>query len=325
MTATATTPAVATRRNPFAAIGKDISAATNVDEALALSGLNWGITEYPTDNFTIWTPDGLVNTGLANRRLIVRDDTHKGLGVVGGIYQTATNRDWFAVADHVYNLGGRFAYAGERDGGGRTFLTMTLPDATVEVLGKDLVTFGLTFRAAHDGRNNNMVNVDGRRLACMNGMTIKIKGVAHEWKIRHTASGVQQIEDAQKYVNGMLQYARSFAAVAQQLVDTSMTRQEFIAFIDSLYPRPDADASKSKQTMWENRRSDLLSLWAFADTNDFGRDSAWAAFNAVTEYADWGQTVAARAGQSRELARPTRQADNAQMGLRNRALELLTV
>lgn len=311
------------RRDPFSRLGTDVSSATNVTEALAAAGLDWGIREIDADQFIAHTPDGPVITGFPGRRFITRDDTNATLGVVGSTYRSAPNADWFAVADSIAALGGKFEYAGERDGGQRTFLTMSLPEATVEVGGYDVVNFRVVLTAAHDGRNNNTAAVRGTRLWCTNGCTVTIKGVSDAWKIKHTPSGVAQMTEATKIVQGLVRYAKEFAAVAEHLVSVKMTNAQFTKFIDELSPRPDEDAGPKALTRWENRRAELVQLFKFASTNDFGRDTAYGAWNATTEWADWQSSVAARGSTDRNLVRAMRQADNTQQNLRTRALELL--
>jgi phage/plasmid-like protein (TIGR03299 family) len=324
MTTTALVP-TSNRRTPWAALGTDISGAANVTEALDLAGLNWGLDVHPASNFTLFTEDGLIDTGLDNRRFILRNDTHRGLAAVGERYSTIDNATVGELADVVKSLGGKFGHAGELDGGRRVFFTVDLPDATVELgNGKDLVSFSTIIQAGHDGRAPVSWKVDGRRLWCTNGCTAQIKGIAHKGTIRHAGDPQLRISEARDLVRDSTRYAKEFGAVASHLLDTKMSEAEFKGFIDGLFPEPDAE-QVSKHTRWDTRRGELLKLWKFADTNDLGRGTRWGAFNSVTEFLDWGQTLRPAKGVDAVTQRARRGADDANEALKSLALEELLV
>ncbi|MDN5757601.1 MAG: DUF945 domain-containing protein [Tomitella sp.] len=286
-------------------LGTDIAGAGTVSEALHTASLDWGLNIVDADNLTIMGDSGVTTTSFPGRRLLMRDDTHTGLGMVGARYEPVDNAAAFALADDAHALGATFAHAGELDHGRGVFLTMDLPEARVQVGGHDLVDFGVIFRAGHGGSGGILGEVSGTRLVCTNGMTVGI-GRPHQWKIRHTRSAQTQMDMARVVLQGAARYAKEFAAIGEQLISEPMGRGEFVAYLDRLYPEPDED-KKASHTRWQQRRADLLQLFATAGTQEEGRSTRWAAFNAVVEYEDWHRGVRATGGENADEARAARQ------------------
>ncbi|MDH6283951.1 DUF932 domain-containing protein [Prescottella agglutinans] len=310
------TAPTATRNFASRALGTDISAARTVDEALHMANLDWTIEEHPADSFALTTEDGVTMTGMPGMRFFLRSDTKEALHLGGARYTPVTNADAFASAEAAVAMGARFATGGAIRGGRQTYLELDLPDANVEVGGKDLVTFQLLLRTAHDGSGRVTGEARARRLVCTNGMTANI-GFPTHFAIGHTRSAHDRLAAASTMVQGAVRYAKEFAAIADHMLDTPMTRTEFAAFIDALYPQPDEENAR-EYGRWESRRHELIDLFRFADTNDLGRGSRWGAYSALTEHLDWFTTV--RGGDD---ARALRQLDNTAQGMKDRALQIL--
>jgi len=302
-------------------LGTDLAGVTTVDEALTTAGLDWGLQVQPANDIVLMNEDGIVTTSIPGMNLVMRDDTHLTLGVVGGRYQAVANRDAFILGDEIINLGGSLTRGGELDHGRKTFLSFELPEANVQVGGKDLVTFGFDVTATHDGTENIVAKIWARRLICTNGMTASIKGIPHMVKIRHAGDPLRRIVEAGTVVRQAAAYAKSFAATAELMISTRFTLREFTAYIDRLYPAPDAD-EKRAQTIWHNRRNELISLFQIAGTNEEGRGTAWAAYNAVTEYLDW--TAPVRNPNNVPNIRAVRQFEGANQEVKDRAFDLIT-
>lgn len=281
-------------------LGTDLSGVTNVDEALVKAGLNWGLKIVDASALTVLTDDGVISTSIPGQRLVVRDDNLVTLGVVGGRYTPVDNHSVFGLAEHILSQGGTFASGGALDHGRSTFMRFDLPGTEVTLDGgKDLVKFGVVIKAKHDGTGNVTAALEGTRLICTNGMTATIKGIPHVFSVRHTASAETRMVEAQHILQGANRYAKEFAAVASHLLDTPMTPVQFKRYIDRLFPEPTVE-EKRAHTLWENRRSELLGLFRFAETNNLVRGTAWAGYNSVTEYLDW--TAPVRTGSDATVA-----------------------
>ncbi|MGP5014487.1 DUF932 domain-containing protein [Glutamicibacter ardleyensis] len=304
-------------------LGTDLSGITNIEEAMTKANLDWTVNLVPAQGLMMLTEEGITNTSIPDMRMVMRSDNQVTLGVVGARYQNVDNHEVFGLGEHILNQGGQLVAGGELNHGRRTFMRFDLPETQVTVGGSDLVKFGISLRACHDGSGTVTASVDGLRLACTNGMSVKMH-VPHAFSIRHTTNARHRLATADMVLQGAITYAKEFSAVAEELISRPFSRSEFIGYIDALYPAPD-EREKRAYTIWRNRRRELISLFDFADTNDYGRHTQWGAFNAVTEYLDWGTTVRANADQSISETRALRQFDQAHQNVKDRAFELLAV
>lgn len=286
MSATITTPEARTSDT----LGTDISHVETINDALIEADLDWGIKMISADNISITTDDGITNTAFSGHRFVLRDDNDTTLGVVGKRYTPINNRTAFSIGEHFLDQGATLKTAGALDGGRSTFMTYDFPGLDVAVGGQDIVKFGLAITAAHDGSGTVNAGLTATRLVCTNGMMASIKGLPHVFRIRHTASGEARLTEARSILQSSIRFAKGFSALAEHMVNTPMDRATFDAYLDNLLPEPDAEA-KSAHTRWEKTRSEISDLYYFSQTNDFGRDTAWGAYNAVTEYLDWASPV----------------------------------
>lgn len=306
-----TITAPTTRSN---ALGTDLTGVTTVEDALTRADMDWGLTIRNADHLTLMDENGVTSTSIPDMRMVMRTDNGVTLGVVGSRYETIDNREVFSLAEHFLAQGARFTEGGVLDHGRRVFMRMALPEGTVSLAGgKDLVKFGVKIVADHSGSGNVTAGLEGIRLVCTNGMTARIKNLPHVFKVRHTASAQQRMAEADTILSGASQYVAGFAAVAQEMLDRPFTRAQYERYIDGVFPHPGGEEGRAV-TMWENRREELLNLYRLAGTNEEGRGTAWAAYNAVTEYLDWSAPVRATKGRSQVETRALRQfADSKQV------------
>lgn len=326
---TTATPTV--RLNRSVRLGHDLTTARTVEDALDMAGLNWGITIRDAKDFTVnmVTDDGVTSipTSAPGVRFVMRDDNDVTLGAVGSRYTAVDNASVFGLGRHFLESGASFTEGGELDHGRQVFMRMALPGTSVRLLdGKDLISGGILFKGCHDGSGKVSASLEMTRLVCLNGMVATIPGLAYDFKIAHTASAEKRLAEAHTVLNGAARYAKAFAAAAQHMLDTPMTAREFGRFIDGMWPKPevqDGDSTRAT-TIWENRRAALMDLFRFAETNDLGRGTRMAAYNAVTEYVDWGSPVRSASDEPEARVRAVRRFERAGQESKDAAFALLT-
>lgn len=302
-------------------LGTSLKGITDIDEALKIAHLDWNVNLVPANALTVLTEDGVIDTKIPGANLVMRDDTHLTLGVVKGRYRAVSNRDVFSMGTEIMRLGGQAELGGELDYGRRAFMRFALPEAEVAVGGHDLVRFGFDITTAHDGSGHVAARLWALRQICTNGMTAYIPHTNYTVAIRHTGDAIHRIATAGQIIREASAYAKSFAAVAEELISTKFTRSEFIAYIDALYPMPTEDGRGL--SIWQNRREDLIGLFEKAPTNEEGRGTAWAAYNAVTEYLDWAAPIRNHGNESADFVRALRQFDGSSQDVKDRAFAAL--
>lgn len=277
------TTAISRENRPMHRPGTDVTGARTISDALQLADLDWDLAE--TSAASILTDDGTVLSMPG--KFIYRPDTGISFGLVGDGYRAVPNAEAFDIGRHLLDAGARLDTAGSRDGGAWNWMRFVFPEQAIYLDGKaDQLDISITVSAAHGGNGGIVTNLSVGRVICTNGMTTTgFHGVRHV--IRHSRNADQQLAEARSVMQDMVRYAKEFTTAAQHMLDTPMTRAEFIAFIDSLFIEPDAEKRKNAHTIWRTRREALSALFTEAETQDFGRGSAWAAYNSVVEYADW--------------------------------------
>jgi hypothetical protein len=122
-------------------------------------------------------------------------------------------------------------------------------------------------------------------------------------RIRHT-SGAQtnMAVKARESLDIAFNFLDAFQAEADRMIQTTMTQAKFEAIIEREFGAPD-DASSATITRSENKIAEMTRLFAEAQTQDGIRDTAWAGFNALTE---WNDHYAPTRGDERELARASK-------------------
>lgn len=322
MTAATIAPAQRSTR-----IGHDLTGASTVQEAITRAGLDWGLVIHEAKNMSVTTDEGVILTDIPGQRLVMRDDNFVTMGVVGARYTSVDNRSVFSLGEHFLRQGATYTEGGERDHGRQVFMRMDLPGCNVQIAGgQDLIRGGVVLRASHDGSGKVVAGIEMTRLVCTNGMTAKIKGLPHLFKIAHTASAEARLAEASKVLQGAAQYTKGFAAACSHMLDTPMTTREFGRFIDGMWPKPEveADGSTRALTIWENRRDALMDLFKFAETNELGRNTRMGAYNAITEWNDWGSNVRSASTASETEVRAVRRLELAGQETKDSALSLLS-
>lgn len=309
-----------TALRPNIQMGTTVTRASNIDEALQMANLDWGLNVLPAENLTVMTDEGMTETSIPGMRLVTRDDTHLTLGVVGNRYAPLSNSEVFGLGEHLIAQGAQILDAGEVDNGRRVFMNFSIPDSTVTIGKDDVVDFSISVRANHDGRGDVTASLLCKRLICSNGMIATIPSLPHTFSVRHTRNAAARMVEAHQIFQGAVRYAKEFAALAHELLNTPFSRREFSNYIAAIYPAPGKDEGRTR-TIWENRHAALMEMFSTAPTNEAGRGTAWNAYNSLTEYVDW---VAPVRGEGNEVdIRTRRQFDGAGQSIKDRGFALL--
>ncbi|GAA4680658.1 DUF932 domain-containing protein [Nocardioides nanhaiensis] len=282
---TTTTPAAGYTRTPaWQTLGgfvrKDDGNMTAA-EAMEAAGLaGWNVRKE-----AMYTASGIE---IPNRVATVRNDPKTGgteyLGYVGHNYVIQQNEETFDFLDSIVDQSGaNYDAAGMMKNGARVFMTMKMPEG-IKIAGEDAHDLYLLGSNGHDGFHSFQIAVMPIRLACTNQLTMSLRGAKQSWKIRHTVNMAGRLDEARQSLELTFDYMDEFSAEMERLLDQAYTEAEFDKLTQGLIPDGKTDATKARVA---ERRGDLMHLFTEAETNAFGRGTKYAAFNAVTEYADW--------------------------------------
>lgn len=271
--------------------GTLVEGAMTASEVLDLSGLSgWNVRHAPLtvgmgddpstmDDWGVKMPEHRAVLATINGQVTP-------LGVVGTKHHIVQNEETTSLLDTIVDEGGaHFEAAGLLRKGKQTFVVMKMPKG-IMVGGEDAHDMFLGCTNHHDGNGSLVAWTTMMRLACTNQLTSSLRGAKSKWRLRHTASIGGRVQEARQSLSLSFKWASEFEGAANAMLATPMSEREFNAVVDHIAP-----PSESDKAGWiaraEEKRSTLRYLFHEAPTNEFGRGTRWAAYNAFTEYADW--------------------------------------
>ena len=228
------------------------------------------------------------------------------LGVVGERYHVLQNEDLFSFGDNILDGGGRWETAGSIRGGRVVFGSLALERETVlDPSGvADKVKTYLLINTSHDGSIAIQASITPVRVVCANTLNLalgskrgKKNGIKQSFKIRHTQTANGKVQIARETLGLANAYMDAFDVMAKQMIEKEITAQDFNNIILAAYPKPDKD-TKGAIKKWENK-VDIINDIYTGEFNGMIANTAWGAFNALTERLDWYRS--ARGGNNESI------------------------
>jgi phage/plasmid-like protein (TIGR03299 family) len=261
-------------------------------EAITAAGLDYGVELTP-----LYTGEG---TRVANRQAVVRDDSNEVMGVVGNSYVPIQNAECFEFLDAVV-ADGQLEYhtAGALGKGERVWLLAKLPGHIRIKNSDDVSEKFLLLSNAHDGTAALRVLFTPVRVVCANTLSIAHRrGEKQGISVLHKGDLGAKVREAQKVLGLATRFYDDVQIKANLLGNYFPTKKQIARYFLGLVPNP-ADANRTRA---RNIRKQLWHLFENGRGQDIPavRYSAWAAFNAVTEFVDHHRPT--RAKNERERA-----------------------
>ena len=285
--------AFASLRQPaWHGLGTVFTDEVNTNEMLKLAHLNdWNVRLED-----VATPDGFNSDksySFVTRTNPFDRNTNDILGVVGERYVPLQNEDLFSFGDNLLDGGGRWETAGSIKGGRVVFGSIALTDSiTLDPNGiADKIDNYLLINTSHDGSIAIQASITPVRVVCANTLNLALssfkgkKDVKQTFKIRHTQTAEGKIAVAREALGLAHKYIDEFSTIANEMIQTEITKAQFDKIVELAYPAPTKDA-KGSQKKYDGK-IDLLQSIYVGDYNNTISGTAWGAFNALTERLDW--------------------------------------
>ena len=303
--------AFASLREPaWHGLGTVFDKEVNTKEMLELAHL---------DNWNVRLEDITIPSGFESDKgysFVVRDnpfiDKQKDvLGVVGERYVPLQNEELFAFGDNMLDGGGRWETAGSIKNGRQVFGSLALERETVlDPNGvSDKINTYLLINTSHDGSVAIQASITPVRVVCANTLNLALGNrgrggsVKQSFKIRHTQTASGKIAVAREALGLTHQYMDEFDKMANEMIQTEVSKAQFDKIVESLYPTPKDETKKASMTK-HNAKIDLINEIYVGDYNNTITGTAWGVANAMTERLDWfrngrkGSTESIRAAAS---------------------------
>lgn len=306
--------------NAIEKIGVRLEDTFTAEEAIKHGKLGgWNIRKGPG-----WTtdPETGMQLPMPGRNSVIRTnpDTHlpEVLGDVGDGHHTIQNEEHVGLLNAlVEESGASFELAGPMDGGKRVFVSMKLP-GHINIGGVDPVENSIVAINSHDGSMAFTLMVAPIRYACGNVFNSTFANHSHLYRVRHTSGAMKGLlGEARAALDFTFNFLDAFQAEGEKLIQTTLTQSRFEEIINREFG-PSEDAAPAAVTRAEKKVEQMTELFSEAQTQAGIRDTAWAGYNALTE---WNDHYAPTRGQDREASRA--QKAILDPSFKNRALRLM--
>jgi phage/plasmid-like protein (TIGR03299 family) len=303
-------------------LGKVIASAVNSAEALKLALLDWVVEQKP-----MYLENG---TKVPDRVANVRTDTGAVLGVVGKGYQVFQNHQAFDFMDAIVaDKLAMYETAGGLDGGKHVWMLARIPKE-MRAAGDDVIKPYVLLSNGHDGTHALKMIATSVRVVCNNTLNMALNQAGKTgFTLYHSKSLDNRVETARKNLGIIVARTVSFEEQIQALAKVSLKETQVMDYFRELYPVKGPKKGQPTVTVdgaalldtiltaqvdqrdvmsellagheaqvgeQRNRNAKVLEMIVANYHNDTNtlpgiEGTAWAAYNAVSEYIDHQSTV----------------------------------
>lgn len=286
---------MAVRKPPWHGLGTVLpEAPATVEEALTLSGLAWTVEQRKL----FWQPEGSWRDPIHHTVPIeghvanVRMDRQEVLGIVSDSYKVVQNEDAFRWLDALLGHEVEFETAGSMKGGRIVWVLARIDTDRVEIGGDKAIPY-MFCANSHDGSMSVITAASRVRVVCWNTLSAALNMAERVYRFRHTGDLTTKFDEAREALDLALRWDEQFAALADHLATEPVSTKRMEKLCVDLF-RPDEDGITDRARKGRERRietvRDLFSPNAATSGNSPG--TAWHAYNAFAEFADWGRSKA---------------------------------
>ena len=226
--------------------------------------------------------------------LNVRDDIDRVVGVVKKRYRVFQNAEAPLFLDNLVDSGdASYETAGSLHGGSQVWWLMKLPEGiTIAGDPREKIETYILLTNSHDGSTSIVVAVVPIRVVCQNTLAWALKDAQRTMKVKHTKSAKDQFIEARRTLEIGFTYQQALGEIGDQLANTTISDEDFQAFLNSLLPTPapitkDGRATNQRGiTMAENTKNLITGIYHHNVTQTHLEGTLWGAVQAVQYYSD---------------------------------------
>jgi phage/plasmid-like protein (TIGR03299 family) len=289
--------------------------SVDIDTLRVAAGLDWTVSKQPA------FVTGNHARRIAGWNAVQRDTDGAIYGLVKDTYHLFQNEEAFAfVKALLAETDPEGLTAGALYGGAIGWVQVKLPgDIYVKGDGSPLADY-LLGTWGHTGRHGLTWADVLIRVVCANTQSAALKGAKHKYTVRHTPGMAGKVEEVRKALDIHAKYREVLGATLNDLAERRMSLAELMAFTEVLLPKnPDVD--KAYRT--EAERAGIVALWQNSETITGLPETAYRAYQAVTQYLDHEKVYRATKTATAADRRVEAITDGSAYTLKSKALALL--
>lgn len=276
------------RRIPLHKLGVDTSAATTVEEALAIGKADFSVSLRP---ILFQDQYGQLRQSY-DYQGVVRDDNDLDMGIVGKGFHPTQNSTTAKMMSKLLENSKCIKTVGLIDGGRRVWMLFE-SNRVIDLGSGDTIVPYLLAVWGHDGSISLKIQGIMNRIFCSNALTAAFRNGIGRFVMRHTKQVLTLNENMVANALGMAH--KNFDELEQAsraLTQRPMGSGDYTSFINKLFVEDERNMTKQE----EKKVTVLQDLFhgeqqGYVDTV---KGTQWGAYNAVVEYLDyhlpWSET-----------------------------------
>lgn len=261
-----------------------------VDEAMKMAGLDWQVSLQPVYRkraFNASTNQDVFEE-IPESRCTVRSTDNALLGVVGDRFKPLQNVDAFKTFQPFLDSGeAAFETAGSLRGGRRVWILAKLNRPNAVIVPGDEVRKYLLLSHGHDGSMSINYGLTPIRVVCANTLSAAQTNKSSQLlKLRHTANAGIALEAVSEIVNAADAIFEATAEQYRALAARGISKKSLDAYVRVMFDVSEFTPVKDISTRKQNQMAKVVHLFEHGKGNNLPgvKGTAWAAYNAMTEY-----------------------------------------
>lgn len=270
---------------PWHGLGKVITHAPNMEAVLQLAGLDWNVSLKPM------FIEGMNGEELqqVDYQAITRNIDNSVLGyVTGQRYKPLQNVEALEFFRPFQESGlCTFETAGSLRGGKKIWILARLNSGEMEIANGDVVRKYLLLSNAHDGKTGIRIGFCPIRVVCANTLALAHSNDDSKLiRLFHSHKVLQNLEALRDTVNVVNQRFEATADQYRALTRKQVNRQDIEKYVTKVFyndKQAETDREKLAREKLNNEIEQLFQV-GYGNTNPAIAGSAWALYNAATQY-----------------------------------------
>lgn len=293
-------------RKAWHGLGMEIEENLTAVDAFKQIGLDWRTAMAPVTAqvegmgpdgpTTVNIPLGGSNPPMAHLRLAEQGDAHQLLGMVTAGYKPFDNMDLARFADALAVDGVQVETAGSLYHSKRVFACVRLPKQIV-ASGSDVLDQYILIQNGHGGTAALSCYPTAVRVVCANTLRWSETDLSQGIRFQHSGDFDEKLKQARNVLGVAIQESEKFQEQVTALVGKRLTAEGTLELLNAIHDKTFGAIPDEFQVTGEVRekllkkRADLIGQWEANLSNSRQmlpgiRGSAWAAYNAVSEFHD---------------------------------------
>ena len=281
-------------KTPWHGLGTKLDGPATAAEAIEAAGLDWTVEMLP-----VYLDGGVEIPG---KKAAVRTDIGSVFNVMSDHYTPLQNAEAFAFFDAVVGAGEAIYHtAGSLKGGRKVWALAKLP-GSIKVAGDDVLEKYVLLANAHDGSMAVTMQLTAVRVVCSNTMSLAL-GSGKKFRALHTSGVINKAVEAREFLGLTEAYFENLMAGVNRLTETKMAEEQVDDLVFKIFGLDETKAIYEQHFLPRHAAETVKDLFHTGIGNDLKgvKGTAWAAYNAVTEYVDHVQPQGVRLDTARSI------------------------